>query len=80
MSTYLIDTNVLIAYLEDSLDPDRSLEIDAIFRRSFVISVISEIEFLGWKGHTVEDYPAAYRFINSARIIPLSQDIIDETI
>ena len=44
--TFLIDTNILVYYLDGDI-PGTNTRIDSIFRDSFVVSVISKIEFLG---------------------------------
>jgi len=79
--SYLIDTNVLIDYLGDSL-PSENKDIDDIFRDSFVISVISEIEFLGWSGYL--DDPKELRiaedFLAQARIVPLVESVVERVI
>ena len=45
---YLIDTNILIYYYNGVFDPDNQY-IDELFRDSFNISIISKIEFLGFR-------------------------------
>jgi hypothetical protein len=45
---YIIDTNILIYALEGLFINNKNMT--NIFNESFNISVISEIEFLGWKG------------------------------
>jgi len=46
---YLVDTNILIYYFAGAI-PDMS-GIEGIFKASFNISILTKIEFLGWKRH-----------------------------
>ena len=47
MTTFLIDTNILIYYLAGAFTPDQKLVIDPVLEGSFTISIITRIEFLG---------------------------------
>ncbi|MDK2916855.1 MAG: hypothetical protein PWR25_1412, partial [Euryarchaeota archaeon] len=49
MKRYLLDTNILIYYLADAIPPERVGEIEDMLTSSFRISIITKIEFLGWK-------------------------------
>jgi hypothetical protein len=51
-----LDTNILIYYLADAIPPGRPGEIETMLTSSFRISIITKIEFLGWKKHTPEGY------------------------
>jgi len=74
---YLIDTNILIYYLADVI-PEAEIEnIEEIFRNSFNISIITKIEFLGWRRHTKQGFKKAKEFISFAKIIPLTNEIAD---
>lgn len=76
---YLIDTNILIYALEGLFINNPVMT--GIFNDSFNMSIISEIEFLGWKGFSkqnkVED---AKRFLSLACIYPLTPEIKDMAI
>lgn len=74
--SYLLDTNILIYYFQDSL-PQTDLDFDAIFRESFYISIISKIEFLGWQQFTEEQAEIARDAISSARILHLIESVAD---
>jgi len=56
--------------------PDMS-RIESIFKASFNISIITKIEFLGWKRHTEEGFEKAKKFIGFAKVIPLTDEIAD---
>ena len=52
-----------------------------MFDKSFNISVITKIEFLGFKDYfDNEKYEEAKDFLGNANVIPLSDDLIDKII
>ena len=56
---FLIDTNFLIDYLADAL-PSPGVEIiEEIIEQSVTVSVITQIELLGWHNHSPESKKAA---------------------
>ena len=77
---YLIDTNILIYYLADAIPKEEINRVEEILKTSFNISIITKIEFLGWRGHTEEGFKKAKEFISFARIIPLEDEIANLTI
>jgi len=74
---YLIDTNIMIYEFQDKFPAECVEVIDKIFDNSFNISIISEIEFLGWKNFSKEDFKNADIFLNFACIHPLTYEIKD---
>lgn len=70
---YLIDTNILIYALEGLFINNQ--DIKKIFDESFNISVITEIEFLGWQGFSEQSKLDAKNFISLANILPLTSEI-----
>lgn len=80
MKGYLIDTNILIYYFADAIPTKEIDTLERIFRTSFNASIITKIEFLGWKRHTDEGYEKAKEFINFAHAILLNNKIADLTI
>jgi len=80
MTDYLIDTNILIYYLAGSLEPEEKPTIDKILQESFNISIITRIEFLGWKGHSPEGLIKARHLLDCARCISLTDTIAEKTI
>jgi len=44
---YLIDTNILIYHFADEIPGEAQDKIKSIFKKSFNISIITKIEFLG---------------------------------
>jgi hypothetical protein len=79
-NSYLLDTNILIYYADGLLTNWQSA--DSVFEDSFLISIISKIEFLGWAGFRGNDnqYNAARDFISNAFVYYLYDDIAEETI
>jgi hypothetical protein len=52
MTTYLIDTNILIYYLAGAIPDEEKPVLDQILSESFNVSIITRIELPGWKDHT----------------------------
>lgn len=50
---YLIDTNIIIYYLNGEIPDEQFNKVTNIFQNSFNISTITKIEVLGW--HRVKD-------------------------
>jgi predicted nucleic acid-binding protein len=76
---YLIDTNVVIYYF-NGLTQDEKLH--DVITKSFNISVITKIEFLGW-GEFLNDadlYSQAKEFISYANVFELDEEIAEQTI
>lgn len=80
MKEYLLDTNILIYYFADTIPKKEVSKIEEIFRTSFNISIITKIEFLGWRKHTEEGFEKAREFISFANVIPLTDEIANLTI
>ncbi len=78
---YLIDTNILIYFFDGQLTQKQKNGVAEIFNRSFIISVISKIEFLGFKEYLDEQkYQKAKEFVGFAHILPLSDNLIERII
>jgi predicted nucleic acid-binding protein len=75
MKPYLIDTNILIYYFNGSLPLEIKEKIELVFETSFNISLITKIEFLGWKKHTKDSFKEAKRFLSLAHLIRLTNKI-----
>ncbi|WP_297506124.1 type II toxin-antitoxin system VapC family toxin [Thermococcus sp.] len=74
---FLIDTNILIYYLADAIPEEELPKVEEILRKSFNVSIITKIEFLGWRGHTPEGFKKSKEFISFAHVIPLTDEIAD---
>ena len=76
---YLLDTNIVIYYFNGLTDDER---IDALLIHSFNISIITQMEFLGWSGFLTDEnlYQKAQEFISHANVFDLTQGVVDKTI
>ena len=79
-NNYLLDTNILIYYTDGLLQ--KWSKADLIFIESFLISIISKIEFLGWAGFRGDEYQynTAKDFIGNASVINLDDEVAEQTI
>jgi predicted nucleic acid-binding protein len=76
---YLIDSNVVIDYLSGNLPANAMLWMSDIINNTPVISVIVKIEVLGYQ-NSVESEALLNEFIEASILIPISDDIVDQTI
>jgi len=76
---YLIDTNILIYHTQGS-EKTINFISSLIAQRSFYISILTKIEFLGWDKHTSEGFEKCKRLIDSAIIFPIDDDIANKAI
>jgi len=76
----LFDTNILIYYFNGSLPEHAFNYIIKILQKSFVISVISKMEFLGFNSFTHEERNSAKDFLSFAKVIPVENQIVDKVI
>ena len=74
---FLIDTNIVIASLGNILPPDGADFIKTIPPN---ISVITQIELLGWHGVAATELIALTDFVNKATIFSLDPGIVQQTI
>jgi toxin FitB len=74
---YLLDTNILIYHLKGNIPGWEIEKLEDILKRSFIISVITKIEFLGWRKHTVDGFLKAQEFLRHAAIIPVDGELAD---
>lgn len=54
--------------------------VEEILKHSFIISIITKIELLGWRKHTREGYVIARDFLDRAEILPIYDDLAEFTI
>lgn len=76
---FLLDTNVLVYHVAGEPAASKFLE-ETIARQSFRLSILSVIEFLGWHGHTEEDFAECKELIELATIFPVSKEVADKAI
>ncbi len=78
---YLIDTNILIYFIDGKFSEAQKKRVISIFEQSFNISIISKIEFLGFKDYLDKDrFEKAKGFISNAQIVQFSNDLVDTII
>jgi len=80
MKKYLLDTNVLIYYWKGDIPKGEMKRLEEILKHSFIISIITKIELLGWRKHTREGYEIARDFLDRAEILPIDDDLAEFTI
>ena len=76
---YLIDTNVIIDYTSNLLNKEGFEFIENIFNTDFNISVIVEIEALGYN-EEVSKMQLLENFLALANVIPLDKTVTKKTI
>ncbi len=76
---YLIDTNILIYHTQGSQKTINFIT-SLVAQRSFYISILTKIEFLGWDKHTPDGFKKCKRLIDSAIIFPVDNDIANKAI
>ena len=77
---YLVDTNILIYYFNDSIPTSEKDKINNIFKSYFNISIITEMEFLGYKHHTKLSFEKAKTFISNADVLNINREIAKHVI
>lgn len=77
---FLIDTNILIYLVKSELPSDKAEMIKNIIEKSFNISSITKIEFLGWNKHSEQGYITSENLIKLANIIYLDKDLTNNAI
>lgn len=79
--THLWDTNIAIYYTDDDLTPEASKVIDRYLETSLpAISVITQLELLGFSKLTEEQFKQMSEFIDSLSVIEIDESIKKETI
>jgi hypothetical protein len=74
---YLVDTNILIYYFNGDIPEESKNKINKILKEHFNISVITKMEFLGFRKHTAESFKKAKNFLDYSTVYNLSDEIID---
>ena len=75
----LLDTNVLVYHVAGEPAATKYLE-ETIAARSFCLSILSVIEFLGWHGHTDGEFVECKKLIEIATILPVNKAVADKAI
>jgi len=77
---YLIDTSVVIKYLNASISADSLSKLDQIIDQESRISFINEIELQVWNPSNPDDMAIYQEFVASSLVIGIDSNIIRETI
>jgi len=72
---YLIDTNILIYYLDNKIPEKQDERVSLIIEKSFNISTISKIEILGWHKITENVKHKIEKFLSNATIFYIDEII-----
>ncbi len=77
---FLVDTNIIIYYLDNQIPPEQVEKVERIFKTSFYISTITKIELLGWKKISQEDIQKIEKFIQPATILYVDEAVQNRAI
>ena len=78
---YAIDTNIAIYFLDGVLPPHTLPIMRPIFdERNYCLSIITQIELLGWPFPDTTKAEYAELFVSNSLILPLSQGVAEQTI
>jgi len=77
--TYLIDTNIAIYILNNTLKPEDHPDLQAAESLSYNLSIITKIELLGWNAPATEEQQLE-EFVNQSNVIGLTNEVVDTTI
>lgn len=80
MRKYLLDTNILIYYWKNDIPEAERDKIEEILKHSFIISIITKIELLGWRMHTPGGFEKAKEFLEQAEVLPIDDELAELTI
>ncbi len=72
---YLLDTNILIGYLQDTLNANLTQVLDGIGYGNFIISRISYAEVLSWKGATAEQLVILQTWLDAQQVLEVDRAI-----
>jgi predicted nucleic acid-binding protein len=76
----LIDTNIAIGYIGNSLSVQSMDRLDTVFNHQYHISVVNKIELLGYPDLSSNEEDKFKLLINNAIIHPIDNKTIDKTI
>lgn len=77
---YLLDSNVVIKFLEASLPSSAMERLIGIVDKEPIISVLTKIETLGFNFKTSEEQFIIETFINNSIILDINNEIVNKTI
>ena len=77
---YLIDTNILIYFINRLIPVSEHTKVKEILKTSFNISVMTKIELLGWHKLEQSNIESLNKLLSKASIFKLIDEIEDQTI
>ncbi|MFM7857260.1 MAG: type II toxin-antitoxin system VapC family toxin [Flammeovirgaceae bacterium] len=77
---YLIDTCIVIKYLEEVLPPETLEFIDKVVDEESIVSFITKIELLVWNPPSFDDIKIREEFLNGSHITYITEEIIEKAI
>lgn len=77
---YLLDTNVVINYLDASLPVAGMQLLNAIVDEEPIVSVVTKMETLGFNFKSVPEQNAMETFIDGSAVLDINNDIVNKTI
>jgi len=80
LSIYLLDTNVIINYLDGDLPKAATEFVDGIVDGGYNMSVITKIEVIGKRNVQETEEELLRKFCSYATIIPVEDLIVEQTI
>ena len=80
IENYLLDSNTIIDYMEGKMPSQALDKVDKIVNQKTRISVITQIEILGWFGATTDQLKLIYQFVEDAIIFSFIPEIVNLTI
>ena len=76
----LIDTNVLIDYLDSSASSALVANVEQALAAGSVVSVITTMELLGWRGHSAQSRRDPENLLHGMGEVGLARQVVDEVI
>jgi len=73
---FLIDTNILIYYLENQIADDKIDFVEEVLRKSFSISIITQIEMLSYALLNSADEEQIHLFLEAAEIFAVDKSLV----
>lgn len=80
MNVWLLDSNVVMGYLNQDAAPGFSHQFEQALLEGAAVSVITTIEVLGWRGHDEISRASAEKLLSCMDEIPLSPSVVQRTI
>lgn len=77
---YLIDTNVIIDYISNNFTGTAEKRLDVLFNGFFQYSIISRMEFLGYKKATIEEIRDFGGFLDTGEQFIVDMPVSDKVI